>query len=549
MVVIALSLITTACSNNNGKSGSGSGKSGSATLIVAASQEPDCLDPFASCGTLAWGYWIANSLTLPRAFDVVDNAYRPGAILASEPEVTTGPPITVTYRIRSEARWSDDTPITSADFKATWREVMTSDDIASRIGYDAIAGVNDADPAVAIVTFAQPFAGWRDLFSAYTGLLPKHILEQGPRSATMADGYKFSGGPYQIESWRKGEDLTLVPNPRWWGAKPKITKVVFRFLPDTPAAIKAYKTKQVMMIFPPPDAGLVKLALANGTSVAHGSGNQFEALIFNTEKAPLDDRIVRQAVAHAIDRDTIVRNLIAPLEPNAGKTDVGQAGTGQPKTTPMQSLTLPLPGSAPGPFGQYSHDLETVRRLMTTAGWSMRDGFWHKGEQRAALTISTTAGEPTRAKVEELIRSQLREAGFELTIENAPPQVVGGEWGPTGRFSIILIGQISSPDPSRCEIVCSEYVPSPTNDEGGNWARLQIPAVDSIWHAVDTELDTTRRAALVARGEEELAKAVAVLPLYQRPSTLLWRSVVKGPIAVNATLGPFWNLHEWSIES
>lgn len=541
--IITLVFVSVACSNNNGKAASGPGTSTKvrdATLVVGASQEPDCLDPFASCGTSVWGYWIANALTLPRAFDVVDNVYRPGSILSGEPKVTAGPPVTVTYRIRPEARWSDGTPITAADFKATWHEVMTGSDVVSRAGYEAIANVNDKDPGVAIVTFARPFAGWRDLFSAYGGLLPKHILEKGPRSATMANGYKFSGGPYQIESWRKGEDLTLVPNPRWWGPKPKITKVVFRFLPDTPSEIKAFSTKQVRMIFPPPDAGLASVARATGTSVAQGSGNQFEALIFNTTKPPLDDRGVRQAVAYAIDRESIVANLVAPMQPTATRRTA----------TPMQSLTLRPSGaksSDVGPFARYTHDLKAVGRLMTTAGWTMRDGFWHKGDQRATLTISTTAGEPTRAKVEELLRSQLREAGFELTVENAPPQVVGGEWGPTGRFSIILIGQVSSPDPSRCELVCSEYIPSPTNDEGGNWARLQSPAVDAIWHSVDTELDAHRRAALVGRGEEALADAVAVLPLYQRPSTLLWNSVVKGPVAVNATLGPFWNLHEWSI--
>ncbi len=67
----------------------------------------------------------------------------------------------------------------------------------------------------------------------------------------MKDGYTWSGGPW-FAKWNKGDDIILTPNPNYWGAKPHLDKVVFKFQTDTAAEFQAFKSGQVDAIYPQP---------------------------------------------------------------------------------------------------------------------------------------------------------------------------------------------------------------------------------------------------------------------------------------------------------
>src|SRR4029079_8569211 len=99
-------------------------------------------------------------------------------------------------------------------------------DVYDTTGYEDIAQVDTSDPKVAVVTFTQPFAGWRDLFGGFYFLLPSHLLQGKNRHTMMKDGYAFSGGPWKLDGgatgWKKGRSLTLVPNEAYWGTHPQI---------------------------------------------------------------------------------------------------------------------------------------------------------------------------------------------------------------------------------------------------------------------------------------------------------------------------------------
>jgi hypothetical protein len=146
-----------------------------------------------------------------------------------EPKLDAGPPQQITYEISDRAQWSDRRPITSHDFKYTWQQIVTGDDILDTSGYESIESIDDSNPKIAVVTFAQGenYAAWKDLFGGQYGILPSHILEGNDRAALMTDGYDWSGGPY-IGKWTRGSDTTLTANPDWYGPRPKIRTVVFQ---------------------------------------------------------------------------------------------------------------------------------------------------------------------------------------------------------------------------------------------------------------------------------------------------------------------------------
>ncbi len=344
---------------------------GGDAIVAAAEQEPECTDWIASCAGSAWGNWILRVQTAPSAFDVdSEGRYVPGAILAGEPTVTpAGEGMTITYPISPEAVWDDGSPVTSTDFKYLWQQITESDDVLDRTGYDQITAVDDGDPKKAVVTLESHYAPWRDLFGGFYGLYPSHLLEGHDRSAATKDGYQWSAGPWKLESWKKGESLTLVPNPNWWGAAPKADKLVFRFITDTAAEVQAYKTNQVQVMYPTPQVGLVEdLQKVAGTKVAVGFGNVFEGLWFNTSRAPLDRAKVRQAIGYAVERDAVVKAVVTPsIEPLAA----GEV---------LDNFVMPTFRDFYTPaWGQYRPDLDKVAELMEADGWTRgSDGIWER---------------------------------------------------------------------------------------------------------------------------------------------------------------------------
>ena len=231
-----------------------------------------------------------------------------------------------------------------------------------------------------------------------TGVLPSHLLEGKDRAAVMKDGYTWSGGPWIIESWKKGETITLVPNAGYWGDKPKLDKVVFQFTADTAAAFQAFKSGQLDAIYPTPQLDAIDQINAGlpgaKVQVEPVSGN-LEALWMNNAKPILASTAVRQAISYAIDRAAIVGRIYGPLDVK----------------NPAQSFYPPILSAFGGQdFSTYGLDLAKVEQLMTGDGWAKNaDGIWAKGADTASLTITTIAGNKRRELMEQVLQQMLRQ--------------------------------------------------------------------------------------------------------------------------------------------
>jgi peptide/nickel transport system substrate-binding protein len=394
------------------------------TIRIAAEQELTCADWIASCAGSVWGNWTLGVNTLPQALPVDTNGqYQPGAILTGFPTLDPGPPMTVTYHIKPEAVWSDGQPITSKDFEYLWKQITTGKGIYDATGYSDITSVNTTDPKTAVVTFKQPYAAWRDLFGGFYFLVPSHLLEGKNRHKVMKDGYSFSGGPWQLQGgksgWKKGRTLTLVPNPKYWGTKPSISKVVFQFVTDNTAELDAVKTGQVVSAYMTPSTGVLDtLDAQSNLSYSIEAGNDYDALWFNAAAAPLDSRAVRAAVAYTLDRQAIVNQLLKAT-----------VRTG----TVLQSFIVPNFKQYYVPaFQDYKPNPDMVTQLMTGDGWTKTNGKWTKNGKTATIELSTTTGLEPRLLAEQIMSSELTQAGFAVKIHNQSSDVYFGTTLPKG---------------------------------------------------------------------------------------------------------------------
>lgn len=511
-------------------------------IRIAAAEEPGCVDWIGSCAGVVWGNWVLGNLTLPQAL-VVDpeGAYVPGDLLVDEPTLEPGPPMRVTYRIRPEAVWSDGEPITSEDFAYTWREITRGRGIYDTTGYDQISAIDTSDPKVAIVTFEDPFAAWRDLFGGLYYVLPSHILDGTSRHKAMKDGYAFSGGPWRLDrgrkGWKKGRSMTLVPNEGYWGTKPQIGRVIFQFIPDSAAELEALTTGQVVAAYPlPQDGALDQLDDKPNLSYTVSFGNSFEAIFINAAKEPFTSQAVRQAVAYATDRQTIVEQILRP--------SIRQGRV-------LQSFIVPtFRQFFVAAFEQYGRDLGIVNELMTADGWRKNpNGIWAKDGKRAGFQVVSTSGDEARSLTMQLWQSQLLEAGFDVQIKSLSPDVLFTRRVPQGKYQAGVFASVGTPDPGLCIIFCSKNIPTKKNAfQGLNFTRTDSPAIDTPWLTVDRTLDDVTRLDAVRQGQIALAEYVASIPLYQSPTIFVYDSErIGGNVVDNSVLGPFFTMNEWTL--
>jgi peptide/nickel transport system substrate-binding protein len=515
------------------------------TLVIGAEQEAECLDFMAPCGSSSWGVWTVGYNTLPASFDIVQGGdqwvYEPSILLAGEPELQEDPQI-VTYQIAEEAVWSDETPITCADFVYTWDQVANDDSIFDRTGYQDIGSVDcpegDAGKTV-VVNFDQSYAGWRQLFGGNYGVLPAHILEGQDRNEAMTDGYDFSGGPWILEEWVRGEQFVLVPNETYWGEVPTLDSVVFRFITETSAEFEAFIGGEVDAFYPQPQpdsVDQVSAGIEGATVDVQQDSPNAEALWLNNEAFPFDSQAVRQAVAYALDRDALVERLFG--------------GVGLTEAT--QSHNPPILGNFGDPeaFSRYEQDLELVEESMEGDGWARdSDGVWVKDGERAAFAIKTTAGNARRELTEDVLIEQLGQAGFDVTTDNQEAGDLFGVQLPQGDFQAAVYAQVlTSLEPIMCTIFCSGNIPTADNQfSGTNYTRTSIPGADELLQATDSNPNQEERSEAMAEADALLAETATSIPLDPLPNIAIWSDRIIGPLENHPIRGPFANMHGWGV--
>jgi peptide/nickel transport system substrate-binding protein len=378
------------------------------------------------------------------------------------------------------------------------------------------------------------------LFAGNYGLLPSHILKGKDRDALMKDGYSWSGGPW-IAKWNKGDNITLTQNPKYWGTKPKLDTVVFKFITDTSAEFQAVKSGQVDAIYPQPQIDVVNQIAAGGltdlNTVYNSHTGSIEALWMNNAKFPFDTVPARQALAYSVDRTALVEKLF------------GKLGVTSPSNS-FNEYIVKQYGNIDA-FANYKLDLDKVNSLMTGAGFAKgSDGIWAKGGKKASFTINSTAGNKRRELTEQVLQQQLKTAGFDMKIQNMKSGDLFGDVLPKGNYTFAIYAQqLTAIAPANCPLFCSQNIPTAANGQSGqNWTRTNVQGLDEPLLTVDNNLDESARESAGKQADDIMAENVVSLPLDPLPNILIWNKKVLGPIQDDPGESMFWNLDQWGLQ-
>lgn len=350
-------------------------------ITVAIQLEPPHLDPTSAAAGAIDSVLYSNVFEGLTQF-MSDGSVVPG--LAESWEISDDG-LTYAFKLRSGVTFHDGTAMDAEDVKFSLDRIIAEDSAnAQKALYAAISEVTVVDPQTVEVKLSEPNGNM--IFNLAWG----DAVIVAPESIDNIKQTPIGTGAFKFESWTQGDKVELVRNDDYWGDAPALSAATFKFISDPTAAFAAVMAEDVDVFagFPAPE-NIPQFEADPRFQVIVGSTEGETILSTNNKQPPFDNVKVRQALAHAIDRQAII--------------DGAMFGLG----TPIGTHFAPHNPAYVDLTGQSNYDPEKAKALLAEAGFA--DGF------------ETTLHLPPPSYARrggEIIASQLAEVGIKAEITN-----------------------------------------------------------------------------------------------------------------------------------
>jgi peptide/nickel transport system substrate-binding protein len=422
-------------------------------------------------------------------------------------EVTKKSPQTITYDINKDAKWSDGKPISADDLIAQWKALNGSNsayNVSSTTGYDQVESVTQGSSAQqAVVTFKNPYADWQALFSplypASTNNDP-NVFNTGWIDKPLA-----TAGPFMVQGIDKtAQTITLARDPKWWGDKPVLDRIIYRAI-DLDAQIDALANNEVDFIDVGPNVNNMKRAegIAD-VEIRRAGGPNFRHITFNGTSPILSDVNVRQAIAKAIDRQTIADAMVGPLGGDHTKLD---------NHIFMRNQT----GYQDNAGALSKPDVKAANDQLQKAGWTRTGdtGTRTKDGKPLEIRFVIPSGVATSAQESQLVQGMLEKIGVKVNIETVPTDGFFDKYVSPGNFDLTVFSWIGTPFPISSS---SSIYAEPKGEEiQQNYARVGSAQIDKLFDDATHELDPAKARDLANQADKLIWQEVHSITLYQRP--------------------------------
>lgn len=319
---------------------------------------------------------------------------------------------TYTFHLNQNVKWHDGTPFTAADVQFSADALANPETGSVYTGslVDTVESWRAIDDFTFEMVAREPvYTFLFDIQTLY--VVPKHIWENVPFAewrtdpgATGADPSRVVGtGPFKFGEWKQGESVTLVRNDDYYDKVPYIDSYIMRIWPDQTSVINALLNSELdIAALEPSDIATVEGT--PGIEVAHYPTRGFTYYEFNLDPevtTKWQDERVRQALLYALDRDSIVNDILL------GYAEVAQG------TQPVVSYAY-----APDEIAtRYTYDPEKATALLAEAGWSDSDGdgILDKDGEALSFEFLYPAGSPTSDQLVAYIQDAWSAIGVDAT--------------------------------------------------------------------------------------------------------------------------------------
>lgn len=466
------------------------------TLTMGMVLEPPHLDPTAGAPA------AIDEVVYSNVFEGLTRIGPNGAVLPglAESWTVSDDGKIYTFNLREGVTFHDGSAFEATDVKFSIERAMAEDSTnAQKALFSAIDSVTATDPGTVTITLKNPAGNF--LFNMAWG----DAVIVAPESADTNKANPVGTGPFKFSRWAKGSAVDLVRNDTYWGTKAALEKATFRFISDPAAALSAMLAGDVDAFanFPAPES-IPQLRADPRFTVVVGSTEGETILSTNNTRPPFNDVRVRQAMAHAIDRQAII--------------DGAMFGLG----TPIGTHFAPHHPAYVDLVGQYEFNPEKAKALLAEAGFA--DGI------KATLKLPP----PSYARRGgEIIASQLRKVGIEL-------EIIPVEWG-------VWVPEVFKGKDYDLTIV-SHTEPMDIGIYGRDDYYFNYDSADfkALMASLDGEADEQKRYALMSDAQKVLANDAVNGFLFQLAKAGVWNAKLNGmwensPIQANDITGVSWS--------
>jgi peptide/nickel transport system substrate-binding protein len=552
---IVLTMTLSAC-GPTAKPTTGGGPKSGGSIVDGVQEETNSLMPGQSTETFAdlvdaaiWGSLIYtdNKFSLqPGLLTQVPSTSNGGITVSGSTE-------TVTLKLRPNLKFSDGSPLTSADIKYTIG-VLSDPTYGDKQGFpgDEISSVSTPDNSTIVIALKKIDVAFLTLALTdplgFTPLSQAHYGSMKPADIAKDFQPAVVSGPFMIKERVKGDHITVARNPNYYQAgKPYLDSVTFKFFPDANSEVTALQAKQIQTAYFLPVTSVGTLQSIDGYKLYKPSQSpNYEALYFNLSNPILADPVVRQAMAMSFDPNSEITTI---QKGNAVPTCDDDTGTFAHEPNLVQNGLCPY-----GPNQAAKVDPTAAGQLLDGDGWTMgADGYRHKGGQTLELRISTTAGRQYRLDSEQLAQAAWKKVGIKIDVNNFP---ASDFFGPVlfpsdakytksnNQWDIAEFENSLGVDPDTHLIWMSNEVP-PAG--GQNLTYYNNPQVDQAETQQLTAVDQTQRKQLFSQIHAQILKDIPIFYLYSPLD--LSEYVANLHNYEPSSIGPSetWNIWDWYL--
>lgn len=464
------------------------------TLTIARPTDPVSLDP--QLETTAPGSWVYSQILEPLI--TVDQDMEIVGRLATDWEFVDE--TTLRFTLREDVTFHDGTPFNAEAVKYTWDRAWDEERPGrwkSLAG--PVEGVEIVDEYTVDLVAQQPYGPL--LLTAtmpYTGIVSPTAAEEMGEEFSRAP---VGTGPFSFVEWRANDRITLEANDDYWRGRPSLDRLVFRTIPEEGARMLSLQAGEVDMVLLPTPSDLPALEENPDFIVEGAPGVGVFYLAFNLERDAVSDVRVRQAVAHAVDRQLIVDAILE------GGGVLATSVIGEP-VFGYRDMELQE---------RYPYDPERARELLSEAGYTPDDDGMMRDEDGDVLTLEMLPSNGRSLKdreIAETLQEFLRQVGIDVEMDIF-------EWattfelmrGETLEYDLNSFTWFTTTGDADYTMY-SNYVSSELPPASWNRWRYADDDVDRWLMEARASLDADERAELYGQVQDRLAEDLPALPLY-----------------------------------
>lgn len=427
---------------------------------------------------------------------------------------------TYAFKLRKDVKWHDGKPFSAEDVKFTLDTIMkpaNASEIASN--YEDITKIEVVDNTTLKITLKAPNVAMLDYLTI--GILPKHLLEGKNIATDKFNQFPIGTGPYKMESWDKGQSITLVKNKDFYVKEPQIDKVIFKIVEDTKARALQLKSGELDLAQITPRDG-EQFENNKDFIVNYMKTSDYRGIMYNFNN-PLfkEHRELPNALSYAIDRKAILDSVLL--------------GHGKVAYSPLQAGEYNNPN-----MEKFDYNPDQAKKELEKAGWKLgKDGIYEKNGRKLSFTVNCKEGDQVRVDMANICAQQFKAIGVEMKVAIQPKI----DWENQDAF---LVGWGSPFDPDD-----HTYKVFGTG-KGNNYNSYSNAKVDELLQkARETDVQA-ERLKYYQEFQTELTKDMPytfidyIDALYVAKPNL--QGITPETILGHHGVGVFWNVADWTIE-